>query len=62
MPGAYFKQLGVQSLFQEGQHARSGLLFTAEVGLMSHKGCHGLFELTLSYFMCQMGWICHKGT
>lgn len=38
-----------------GQHARSGLLFTAEGGLMSHKGCYGLFELTLLYFRCQMG-------
>lgn len=59
MPGAYFEQLGGQWPFQNSQHARPGLLFTAEGGLMSHEG---LFELTLLYFRCQMGSICHKGT
>lgn len=62
MPGADFTQLGGQWLFQEGQHASTGLLFTAEGALMSHKGCYGCSELTLLYFSCQMGRICQIGT
>lgn len=62
MPEADFKQLGGQWLIQEGQHASTGLLFTAEGGLMLHKGCYGFSELTLLYFRCQMGRICQTGT
>lgn len=62
MPGADFKQLGGQWLSPEGQHASAGLLFTAESGLMSHKGCYGFSELTLLYFRCQMGRTCQIGT
>lgn len=62
MPGAYFKQLRGQWLFQGDQHAWTGFLFTAEGALMSHKGCYGLFEPTLLYFRRQIGWICHRGT
>lgn len=34
----------------------------AEGGLMSHKCCHGLCEMTLLYFRCQTGWICDRST
>ncbi len=51
----FFVPLGGQWLFQKGQHAWTGLLFTAESGLMSHRGCYALFELTLLCFRCQMG-------
>lgn len=60
VPGAH-KQRAGQWLSQEGQHAWNSLLFTADGGLMSHKGCSGFFELTLLYIRCQMGWICHRG-
>lgn len=62
MPGACFKQLGGQWLLQEGRHVQTLqaalFLFTAEGGLMPREGGYGLFELTLLYFSCQMGWLC----